>query len=938
MSHSMHAFAAGDSSSESDSDQDDFLQPSADPNADEFADFNPRKRRRTGRDAKESAALGIFGSESEDDGTGKRWKSKRLRGKGMSFVKSGDQRKNEDNDADNDDDEEPEDGKFEEPEEDDIEDEDEDEDEDGDTEMRGLGYRKEAAGSQLGLGAQGARPGLGGGLGFQSPAVRKMGFGNRPAAASPLGLGFVPSSAAVPILQKTEDDEPVRRSALPSAFSTPTAVKAGRGNTPRNGTPINAGSFAARMMAKMGYKEGQGLGKEGQGRSGVIEVQLRPQGVGLGAVKEKSKQEREEEKRQAKIRGEVLEDSEEEERKRRRKPKTSGTDSGTSTPKRRQKPKYQSLPELQRAAPGLKIPDAFTPILDMTGPGQKYLTTGSGFGTPTGTSATESTEVVEARKLARRAQNDLSYFVEEWKNLEERKAWIEMEIMQQQQAVDEQKSASEQLISAAGIVEDLAEAVRDGQWDPVIEALRGVESLGVAGNDELASIAVAAINPFFRQATEGWQPLGDPKLSAVASGGFAPALHSIRELLGTAPISAPGALAVHDLSISKSNAGRAHKTTPFESMMYTVWLPKVRSAITNSWDVHDPAPLQTLLEAWEDFMPPFIRSQILDQLVVRKLDEAVASWNPKKRRSSSLPHLWLFPWLQYLPTHHADPKSATGLVSDVKRKFRVLIDAWDFRRGVIPGLEQWKFVLGSGTTSDQWTPLLLNHILPHLAKFLHNNFQVAPQDQEPYMSTLCSTLEWESVLGPRILGQLLVDELFPMWHDVLHQWLTLDGVNYLEIRDWFDYWRSIIPSEISDVPAVKAEWQKGNALINQALDLGPEAKTALPAPTKSNRQTSTISVAKETPPVAAPKAAPEQEEVTFRHQVEDWCMEHELQFIPEKSTLEANGPVYRVTAAPVGKGGVLIYLSADEIYAMIKRGSWTRMGKEMDALFELAHR
>jgi tuftelin-interacting protein 11 len=66
------------------------------------------------------------------------------------------------------------------------------------------------------------------------------------------------------------------------------------------------------MMAKMGYKKGQGLGKEGQGRSGVIEVQLRPQGVDLGAVKENPKQEKEEEKRQAKLRGEVYEDSEEE--------------------------------------------------------------------------------------------------------------------------------------------------------------------------------------------------------------------------------------------------------------------------------------------------------------------------------------------------------------------------------------------------------------------------------------------------------------------------------------------------------------------------------------------------------------------------------------------------------------------------------------------------
>lgn len=933
MSRSMNAFAAGGSSSESESEQDDFLHLSTDPNADEFADYNPRKRRRTGRDAKESAALGIFGSESEDEGPGKRWTSKSLRGKGMSFVQSGQKQRDIDKDEEVYDDEyneevtEDKHGAYPE----------DDEDVDmGDT------SEKQTSGLRAGFGAQtasrlGLGSGGGGGLGWQSPAARTMGLGSGSSTASPLGLGFMPSSAAIPVLNKNlEDGIPVKRVAMPSAFSIPATTKTGKFAT---STTINTGSFAARMMAKMGYKEGQGLGKEGQGRSGVIEVQLRPQGVGLGAVKEKSKQEREEERRQAARRGETLDDSEEEKKKKSLKVKISGADSGISTPRRRPKPKFQSLPELQRAAPGLKIPDAFTPILDMTGPGQKYLTSTSGLATPT-TGVTESTALVEARKLARRAQNDLSYFIEEWKGLEERKAWVELEILQQQQAMDEQRSSSEQLGSAAEIVQGLSEAVRDGQWDPVIEALTKLESLGVAGNGELASVAVAAVHPFFRQAIEGWQPLEDPKLSGVASDGFVSALLSIRELLGMTPESTSSSLTVQNLCLNNSHATRAHKTTPYESLIFIVWLPKVRSAITNSWDVHDPSPLLSLLDLWTPLIPTFVWTQILEHLILRKLDEAIANWNPKKRlRTSSLPHLWLFPWLQYLPAHHLDSRASSGLVADVKRKFRVLIDSWDFRRGVIPGLTQWRDLLrpSSSSKDDSWTPLLLNHVLPNLAKYLRTNFQVAPQDQEPYMKTLQNVFEWRGVLGDRIMGQLLVDELFPMWQDVLHQWLTLDGVNYLEIRDWFDFWRSTIPEEISNVPIVKSEWRKGDELINKALDLGERAKTDLPAPAKPSREARP----------AAPPVVPEpenklekqeQEEVSFRHQLEDWCMTRDLQFIPEKSRLEAGGPVYRITAAAIGKGGVLIYLRGESIYVQIKRGTWTPLGKEMDALFELAHR
>src|SRR5208282_1910942 len=111
-------------------------------------------------------------------------------------------------------------------------------------------------------------------------------------------------------------------------------------------------------------------------------------------------------------------------------------------------------------------------------------------------------------------------------------------------------------------------------------ALAKVDGLGVTGNEELSSIAVAAVHPFLRQAVEGWQPLEDPKLSAVASSGFAPALYSIRELLGMVSKETNGNTVVSKSHLSNgSGYVRSHKSTPYESMMYTIWFPKVRSAI-----------------------------------------------------------------------------------------------------------------------------------------------------------------------------------------------------------------------------------------------------------------------------------------------------------------------------------------------------------------------
>jgi RNA-binding protein 5/10 len=58
--------------------------------------------------------------------------------------------------------------------------------------------------------------------------------------------------------------------ASPSTFEVPTAA------------PIE-NSIGAKMLKQMGWNDGQGLGKQNQGRSSIIEVERRATGVGLGA-------------------------------------------------------------------------------------------------------------------------------------------------------------------------------------------------------------------------------------------------------------------------------------------------------------------------------------------------------------------------------------------------------------------------------------------------------------------------------------------------------------------------------------------------------------------------------------------------------------------------------------------------------------------------------
>lgn len=66
------------------------------------------------------------------------------------------------------------------------------------------------------------------------------------------------------------------------AESTYHENKGGASSTKLGAFEVHTKGFGSRMMAKMGFVAGQGLGKDGQGMVKLIEVTKRPKSLGLG--------------------------------------------------------------------------------------------------------------------------------------------------------------------------------------------------------------------------------------------------------------------------------------------------------------------------------------------------------------------------------------------------------------------------------------------------------------------------------------------------------------------------------------------------------------------------------------------------------------------------------------------------------------------------------
>jgi tuftelin-interacting protein 11 len=441
----------------------------------------------------------------------------------------------------------------------------------------------------------------------------------------------------------------------------------------------------------------------------------------------------------------------------------------------------------------------------------------------------------------------------------------------------------------------------------------------------LTDAAIAAVHPIFRQEMDEWDPLAKP--THLVSH-----LQRLSTILNIRVQVAPDltTLALRNFAPQLPIRNYSKWTTPYETLIYTLWLPRVRATILSSWDPHDPASMIALVEAWTPLLPHYIHSLLLTSLIIPKLTSALNQWNPRlshkhPHAQQFPPHIWLFPWLPHLPPSHTSPTSATGLLSDVLRKLKLLLTSYPLALAPpLSSLTPWREILHPNFSS-----ILISHLLPRLSLYLQAHLIIDPSDQN--LLPLEQVLAWRSLFRPSTFAHLLVAEFFPKWHTTLFLWLTSEAPNYEEVGTWLTWWRTQIPAELASLPSMEEQWNLALEMINHALDLGPRAADELPppaaGPSKAVSATASAAAAETATPQKKTKPKPE-EETTFRDVVERWCSDENLLLLPLREAHPSNGlPLFRITASASGRGGVVVYIKGDVVWCKSKGGDdWQPVG------------
>lgn len=208
---------------------------------------------------------------------------------------------------------------------------------------------------------------------------------------------------------------------------------------------------------------------------------------------------------------------------------------------------------------------------------------------------------------------------------------------------------------------------------------------------------------------------------------------------------------------------------------------------------------------------------------------------------------------------------------------------------------------------------MLKYIVPKLGAHLREDFRVNPRAQE--MKPLEHILAWSTLLRPSLFAPILEAEFFPKWLDVLHFWLIQPNPSFEEIAQWYSFWKGSFPEPVQQMPGVAAGFTRGLQLMNEAIALGPDAPAKLPRPERRPGSPAPPTAAK-APATNIRHTTSRTQEITFRSIVEDYAAQHNLLFIPAGKVEEnSRMPLFKVSQRADGKGGLLVYIEDDAVWA-----------------------
>ena len=336
--------------------------------------------------------------------------------------------------------------------------------------------------------------------------------------------------------------------------------------------------------------------------------------------------------------------------------------------------------------------------------------------------------------------------------------------------------------------------------------------------------------------------------------------------------------------------------TPYESLIWNCWLPRVRASLINEWNANEPHIAVKIIDNWYPILPKFVFDNVMDQLILPKVQKSVDDWKPSHPKPL---HAFIFPWLPFVQDR------LSQVLDSSKRKLRSWLKGWQVEEGLPIDLLNWKNV----HRGSEWDDLMLRYIVPKLSSHLREDFSINPRNQD--MKPLDRVLEWKDTIRLKVFVSIFQQTFFPKWIDILYIWLIQPKPNFDQVAQWYSYWKSYFPEYLHANQKFGDGFKAGLDLMNQAMALGNEASVKLTKPQYGIKEV-------EDKRKFNFEQQHNQREITFFEVAEEFINSKNLMFVPTR-TIHSNGlMLYRISDNVDGKGGLTVYVDDDAVWAQDK--------------------
>ncbi|GJM92949.1 hypothetical protein PR202_ga09458 [Eleusine coracana subsp. coracana] len=618
-------------------------------------------------------------------------------------------------------------------------------------------------------------------------------------------------------------------------------------------------------MRGMGYEQGKGLGKHGQGIAEPVEVPVRPKNAGLGSV-ERPKP--------------IMSAS------KKNLPPPSWPSpapaSSTTEPQQQRWPKKKAsgskAPVLTKhevlatRAEQEEEPAVVQKVLDMRGPLPRVLTTLERLNDEQEmAAAADDAPMLElqynVRVLVDESEADVVTLDGRLHREREKAASLARE---KQDLANREASQRRQLQAMETIAGTLEQA---GALD-LGGLLRTFQDLKARFGEEFTTCGVAWIacrfaHALLLRAFHGWRPLEDPSFGVQAVSAW-------KDLL-------------LETDHHPHDFGAASMMAPYAQLVSEAVLPVVRNAGTNSWEARDAEPMLRLLATWEEALPPVALRSIVEHVVVPKLSAAVDSWDPRGEEEVPI-HLWVHPWLDVL-----DQRSVQTLCHSVRCKMGSALQAWQAHDASAHALlSPWKNVFDPAI----WNDLVARYVVPKLKTALQE-FQINPADQK--LDQFRWVMTWASDIPSHLMVRILETDFFGKWQYVLYRWLCSPNPDFNEIINWYEGWKGMFPPELFADERIRAHLAAGLGMMNQAAEglevvqPGCRGNPGILRATSEERQE--LDAAQLHCQIAEPGA--DTADLSFKECIQAFAIDKGLLFMPRVGKFYSGMPVYEFGATNI---------------------------------------